>query len=187
MIETILQPWPWYVAGPLIGLMVPALLLFDSKRFGISSSLRHICAATIPSNASYFKYDWKQRGGWNLLFALGMIGGGTLAATVLGDASADIALAPATIADLQNLGIQDFSGLVPDDVFSWSALTTLPGFLSLVVGGFLVGFGARYANGCTSGHGITGLASFQMSSLVAVIGFFIGGLIMTYFILPLIF
>ena len=186
MIDFLSQPWPWYVAGPLIGLPVPLLLLFDNKRFGISSSLRHICAATLPSDANYFKYDWKQRGGWNLVFAVGLMLGGLIAATLLKNPSDSVSIAPATIAALVDLGITDFTGLVPDDLFSWSALLTVPGFLTLVGGGFLVGFGARYADGCTSGHAIAGLASLQLSSLVAVIGFFIGGLFMTYLILPLV-
>jgi len=54
----------------------------------------------------------------------------------------------------------------------------------LVGGGILIGFGTRWAGGCTSGHAISGLSNLQLPSLIAVIGFFIGGIIMTYFLLP---
>jgi uncharacterized membrane protein YedE/YeeE len=175
---------PWYVAGPLIGLMVPALLLLTGKAFGVSSSLRHTCAATLPTTAEYFRYDWKQKGLWNLLFVAGILLGGVLAATFLGGAG-PTGISEATKVDLQALGLTDFSGLVPPELFSGSALTTVPGLIVLLGGGFLVGFGARYAGGCTSGHAITGLATLQVPSLIAVIGFFIGGLFTTYVLLPL--
>jgi hypothetical protein len=86
---------------------------------------------------------------------------------------------------LQALGLSDFSGLVPPELFSWSSLTSGPGLVAIVLGGFLVGFGARYAGGCTSGHAITGLATLQGASLLAVVGFFIGGLFTTYVLFPL--
>ena len=183
MLDFLAQPWPWYVAGPLIGLLVPLLLVLTGKDFGISSSLRHTCAATIPGKAAYFRYDWKAQGLWNLVFAAGVLGGGVLAGTLL--ASGDpVAISAGTQADLQALGVRDFNGLVPADLFSWSALTSLPGIVALVGGGLLLGFGARYAGGCTSGHAIMGLATFQKPSLIAVVGFFIGGLTTTFLILP---
>ena len=186
MLELISQPWPWYVAGPLIGLMVPALLLAGGKLFGISSNLRHICAATLPGKLDYFRYDWKRAGGWNLTFILGVTLGGFIASTWLASPDPAIAISDATRSDLVGLGITDFSGMMPAELFNWSALATFPGFMLIVVGGFLVGFGARYAGGCTSGHAITGLADLQLPSLIAVIGFFAGGLIVTFFLLPLI-
>lgn len=182
--DPISTTWPWYVAGPLIGLMVPLLLLLTGKAFGVSSSLRHTCAATLPSKADYFQYDWKSEGLWNLLFVAGILLGGFLAATVLGG-DGPTGISAATKTDLQALGISDFSGLVPPELFSWSALTTGPGLVAILGGGFLVGFGARYAGGCTSGHAITGLATLQVPSLIAVVGFFIGGLFTTYVLLPL--
>lgn len=182
--DILTTPWPWYIAGPLIGLMVPLLLLLTGKNFGISSSLRHACAATIPGRADYFQYDWKKKGLWNMTFALGVLIGGVIAGTLFANPD-PIAISQATQADLAALGIQDFNGLVPDDVFSWSSLTSVPGLIIIVLGGFLLGFGARYAGGCTSGHAIMGMATFQKSSLIAVIGFFIGGLTVTYLILPL--
>jgi len=164
--------------------MVPLLLLLTGKTFGVSSSLRHTCAATLPSTADYFQYDWTSKGLWNLLFVAGILLGGFIAATVLGGGG-PTGISSATQSDLQALGITDFSGLVPPELFSGSALTTVPGLVALLGGGFLVGFGARYAGGCTSGHAITGLATLQVPSLIAVVGFFIGGLFTTYVLLPL--
>lgn len=178
-----MEPWPWYVAGPLIGLMVPLLLVMTGKAFGVSSSLRHICAATYPRNLLYFRYDWKRKGLWNLLFVAGITLGGVIAGVWMGGGE-NVVLSAATEADLGALGLTPSGGLAPPELFSLSALGTLPGFIVLVVGGFLVGFGARYAGGCTSGHAIMGLATFQKPSLIAVIGFFIGGLIVTHLVYP---
>ena len=184
MTDLLSASWPWYVAGPMIGLFVPLLLLLTGKAFGVSSSLKHACAATVPGRAEYFNYDWTASGLWNLLFVAGILLGGVLAVQGLGGGG-PTGIAAATKADLRALGITDFSGLVPPMLFSWSSLTTLPGLVAIVLGGFLVGFGARYAGGCTSGHAITGLATLQVPSLIAVVGFFIGGLFTTYVLLPL--
>lgn len=186
MIELISQPWPWYIAGPLIGLMVPLLLIIGGKVFGISANLRHMCAATLPGKIEFFQYDWKKSGTWNLVFIVGVLIGGAIATFVLASPDPAIGISEATRMDLQGLGITDFSGIAPAEIFSWTGLMTLPGFLMIVGGGFLVGFGARYAGGCTSGHAISGLADLQLPSLVAVIGFFAGGLLVTYVLLPLI-
>ncbi|NCD68240.1 YeeE/YedE family protein [Mucilaginibacter agri] len=180
--DLIKQPWPWYVAGPLIGLVVPALLLLGNKTFGISSSLRHICAACFPSNISFFKYDWKKES-WNLFFAVGIIIGGAVA-TYLLSVPGPVDLNPDTVVTLKHQGVKDFSGLLPADIFSFSQLLTLRGFIFIVVGGFMVGFGTRYAGGCTSGHAIMGISSLQWPSLVATCCFMIGGFVMTWFILP---
>lgn len=185
MIELIRQPWPWYVAGPLIGLVVPLLLLLGSKQFGVSENLRHTCAACMPGKVEFFQYDWKQNGLWNLMFIGGTVIGGFLAGWYLNNPE-PIDLSHQTIADLRALGVYDYSGMMPSDLFNWAGLASLEGNIIMVVGGFLVGFGARYAGGCTSGHAISGLADLQTASLLAVIGFFIGGLIITHFIYPLI-
>jgi len=180
--DFIKQPWPWYIAGPLIGLVVPALLLLGNKTFSISSSLRHICAACFPADISFFKYDWKKES-WNLFFAAGIILGGFIATYFLSDLSA-VNLNPHTITSLQQQGVKDFSGLLPQDIFSFSQLFTLRGFVFIVIGGFLVGFGTRYAGGCTSGHAIMGISALQWPSLVATCCFMIGGFAMTWLILP---
>ncbi|HXX20538.1 MAG TPA: YeeE/YedE thiosulfate transporter family protein [Candidatus Acidoferrum sp.] len=176
------QTWPWYVAGPIIGLFVPALLLTGNKVFGVSSNLRHLCSAFLPSKLEYFRYDWKQTGLWNLVFLVGIVIGGFIGSHW--GTPHDIAISSQTKATLQSLGIHDFSGVAPKELFSWPALLTLRGFVSVVVGGFFVGFGTAYAGGCTSGHAISGLADFQLPSLIAVVGFFAGGLAATYLILP---
>jgi uncharacterized protein len=187
MSDLFAAPWPWYVTGPLLGLIVPVLLLAGGKAFGISANFRHMCAAVpTPSSwkPSFLRYDWRKAGGWNLMFSLGLILGGFLVVNVWGAPDAGQSISEATRQDLASLGVQNFSGLVPSDLFSWSRLLTPSGLLMLMGGGFLVGFGARYAGGCTSGHAISGLADLQLPSLVAVLGFFAGGLIVTFGILP---
>ena len=125
--ELIKQPWPWYVAGPLIGLIVPTLLLPGNKTFGISGTLRQVCAACIPANISFFKYDWKKES-WNLFFAAGIVVGGFIATCLLSDPG-QVNINPHTTALLKQEGIKDFSGLLPRDVFSFSQLFTLRGFV----------------------------------------------------------
>lgn len=174
-------PWPWYVAGPLIGLTVPLVYLYAGRKWGISSTFRDVCAATFPRDLEYFRYSWRNRGAWRLTMALGLVLGGAIAgmATRVGQP-----ISEATRADLAGLGIAVTDGLVPAEIFTWSGLASVPGFVMIVVGGFLVGFGTRYANGCTSGHAISGLAALRLTSLVAVFGFFAGGLISTHILLP---
>lgn len=181
------EPWPWYVAGPLIGLIVPLLLVIGGKPFGLSANLRHMCAATIPSGLPFFRYDWKREGGWNLWFALGILLGGFVAARFLMPTAHVVAIADATQRDLHALGLTDLSGLMPPELFGWRALSSGRAWIVLAGGGFLVGFGARWAGGCTSGHAISGLATLQWPSLVAVLGFFAGGLLMTHLLLPFLF
>ena len=182
IIEMLKQPWPWYVAGPLIGLMVPLLLLIGNRSFGISSNFRHVCAM-LPSKNPFFNYNWRREGGWNLLFALGIVLGGMIAVNFLAGSEA-LELAPATQAQLAELNVESEGAYVPLSIFSWQNLFSLQGIIMMVLGGFLIGFGTRYAGGCTSGHAISGLANFQLPSLLAVVGFFIGGLLMTHLILP---
>jgi uncharacterized protein len=182
MIEMIRQPWPWYVAGAVIGLTVPALLLLGNKHLGISSSLRHVCAACIPGNISFFKYDWKKEI-WNLFFVAGVLLGGVLATQFLSNPDA-IVISEKTVSDLQALNITVDNNLMPASIFSFENLFTLRGLMFFVVGGFLVGFGTRYAGGCTSGHTIMGLSSLQWPSLVATCCFMAGGFLMVHAIFP---
>jgi uncharacterized membrane protein YedE/YeeE len=182
MLEWIKNPWPWYVGGPLIGLTVPLLLIFGNKRLGVSSSLRHICAACWPGNISYFKYDWK-RELWNLFFVVGIAAGAFVAFTLLSNHQ-PVKVYPGLVTDLKKYGITNYSKLAPADIFNWSQLLTIKGFIMMILGGFLVGFGTRYAGGCTSGHSIMGLSNLQWPSLVATICFMAGGIIMANFILP---
>lgn len=184
MIETLKQPWPWYVAGPLIGLTVPALLILGNKHFGISANLRHACAACLPANIPFFKYNWKKEV-WNMFFVLGIITGAAITAILLQNPEA-IVIHPSLAADLSSYGITDYSGMVPSQLFSASSLFTVRGFVMMIAGGFMVGFGTRYAGGCTSGHAIMGLSNLQLPSLIATISFMVGGFIMANIILPFI-
>ncbi|MHA4812417.1 YeeE/YedE family protein [Flavitalea flava] len=176
------QPWPWYVAGPLIGLTVPALLVMGNKSLGVSGSLRHICAACLPGKIPFFQYDWKKET-WNLLFVAGILAGGWIAVTWLPNPD-PIRISPALVTEMRGYGITDFSGLLPASLFGWQALLTLKGWLLMVFGGFLVGFGTRYAGGCTSGHAIMGLSTLQAPSLAATLCFMAGGFLMANLILP---
>jgi len=184
--ESILNPWPWYISGPLIT-FVMALLLYFGKTFGMSSNLKTMCTiAGAGKFSDFFKFNWKEQS-WNLVVVLGAIIGGFIATQYLSNDSITD-LNPITVTELESMGFQNSGAtLVPDEIFSLESLGTVKGLIILIVGGLLVGFGTRYANGCTSGHAIAGLSSLQKPSLIAVIGFFIGGLIMTNFILPLIF
>jgi len=184
--DFILEPWPWYIGGPLIA-FVMFLLFYFGKKFGISSNLETICALGGAGKLhDFFNLDWKKNG-WNLVFILGTVIGGFIAFQYLTPEEA-IALNPQTVQDLAEIGFNDAgSKYLPDELFSIDTMLTLKGFLILLGSGILVGFGARYAGGCTSGHAITGLSNLELPSLISVIGFFIGGLIMTWVLLPLIF
>lgn len=184
--DLILQPWPWYVAGPVIAIVMFALLLFGNS-FGVSANLRTACAIGGGGKYSdFFKFNWKSQI-WNLVFVLGSIIGGFLAVNYL-SVSDEIVLASDTVNELEKLGFQNpGSSYLPENIFGISSLSNISTIIILVIGGILVGFGARYAGGCTSGHAISGLSNLQLPSLIAVIGFFIGGLSMVYFIFPLIF
>lgn len=184
--EFILQPWPWYVAGPLITLVM-LLLFYFGKKLGVSSNLETICAIGGAGKlVDFFKFDWRKNA-WNLLFILGTIIGGFIAFQYL-TPDQSIALNPKTVQSLSDLGFQN-AGVqyLPDEIFSLEAMFSIKGFLILLIAGFLVGFGARYAGGCTSGHGIVGLSNLEIPSFIAVTGFFIGGLFMTWVLLPIIF
>ncbi len=184
--EYILNPWPWYISGPLIA-FVMALLLYFGKTFGMSSNLRTMCSIIgAGKTVNFFKFNWKAQI-WNLIVVLGAVIGGFIATQFLSNDSVTN-LNPATIMELQNMGFENSGAtLVPNEMYGLEAITSPKGLFLLILGGLLVGFGTRYAGGCTSGHAITGLSSLQKPSLIAVVGFFIGGLIMANFILPLIF
>jgi uncharacterized membrane protein YedE/YeeE len=191
MIEFISQPWHWSISGAMISLVM-LLLIYLGQKFGVSSSFQAMCSiGGAGSRFDYFNYDWKKHD-WLLVFVLGSIIGGGIASTLL--ASPDpVQISAATINDLSALGITypttnaAGAGFLPLDVFNFEALKSLQGIILIVLGGFFIGFGTRYAGGCTSGHAITGLSNLQLPSLVAVIGFFIGGLVMTHLLFPIIF
>ncbi len=184
--DAILQPWPWYVSGPLISLVM-IMLIYFGKTFGMSSNLRTLCS--IGGGGKYcefFRFNWRNQL-WNLTVVLGTVIGGFIAVHYLSDASV-IDLNQKTVNDLAALNFSNAGhSLLPPEIYSWEYVLSLKGLAILIGGGFLVGFGTRYAGGCTSGHAITGLSNLQIPSLIAVIGFFLGGLIMTHFLIPIIF
>ncbi|RKQ49293.1 hypothetical protein BXY85_0282 [Roseivirga pacifica] len=184
LLELIQQPWPWYVAGPLIAVVMFALLYFGNS-FGLSANFRNICSMFgAGKSCEFFEFDWKKQT-WNLVFVVGTVLGGFIAHQFLMPSEVSVAISDATVQDLTALGVVDpGAGFVPKSLFSFESLFSLKGIIMFVGGGFLVGFGTRYAGGCTSGHAISGLSDLQPASLIAVIGFFIGGLLMIYFILP---
>ena len=184
--EFLLQPWPWYVAGPIIAVCM-FLMFFFGKKFGVSSNLETVCAMTGAGRfVDFFKFDWKKNK-WNLVFVIGLIVGGFISDQWL-TPNDQVAINVQTVKDLSDIGIQNAGDqYLPDEIFSIDAMLTVKGFLILLIAGILVGFGSRYAGGCTSGHGIVGLSSLSLESFIAVAGFFIGGLIMTWLILPYIF
>jgi uncharacterized protein len=184
MLDVLKEPWPWYVAGAIIGLIVPGLLILGNKHFGISANLRHACAACFPSNIPFFRYEWKKEL-WNFFFVGGILIGGFIAARFLSSGE-PIQVDPRLVSELKSYGIDDYSNLLPSEIFSWESLLSLRGFILLIGGGFLVGFGSRYAGGCTSGHSIMGLSNLQLPSLIATISFMLGGFIMANLILPFI-
>jgi uncharacterized protein len=183
--EFLSQPWPWYAGGVGIALVV-FLLLIQGRVFGVSSSLETLCTIGGAGRISeYFKVDWKERS-WLLIFLAGSVIGGFAGSYLLTNPD-PVAVNPATIRDLESLGIIFDDQLVPESVFNWPALLTLRGLILMVGGGLLIGFGTRYAGGCTSGHSISGMADLQLPSLVATMAFFAGGLIAVHLLFPLIF
>lgn len=184
--ENITHTWHWAIAGFLIGIIM-LLLNYFGKVFGMSSNLRSLCSMTgIGKRVSFFDWDWKSQR-WNLAVVLGAMLGGYVAVHFLSDAS-NVAINSKTIEQLSNLGIDSPNGkLLPEAIFGNQFFQSPKMILILIVGGILIGFGSRYAGGCTSGHAISGLSNLQLPSLKAVIGFFVGGLIMAHFIMPLLF
>lgn len=184
--EILLNPWPWYVSGPLIALVM-ALLVYFGKTFGMSSNLRTFCAmAGAGKKAEFFNFNWREQK-WNLAVVLGAVVGGFIAHFFL-SSDEPLQLSQKTVTALEGFQFKNIGEtLLPSELYGWEAVLSAEGLAILIIAGFLVGFGTRYAGGCTSGHAITGLSSLQWPSLLAVIGFFAGGLIMTHVVLPLLF
>ena len=191
VIDFISQPWHWSISGAMI-VVVMYLLLYFGQKFGVSSSFEALCAlGGAGKKIKYFDFDWKRQD-WQLVFLGGAVIGGWIGSTLLASPE-PVHLAEATVNDLQAIGVvvpqiteSAGAGFLPLELFNFESLFSLKGFILIVIGGFLIGFGTRWAGGCTSGHAISGLANLQIPSLVAVIGFFIGGLVMTHFLLPII-
>ncbi|QDO95437.1 YeeE/YedE family protein [Formosa sediminum] len=183
--DFIFQPWPWFISGFLIALLMFGLLLLG-KRFGMSSNLRTFCSMCGGGKVnSFFNYNWKKES-WNLFVVIGAILGGFIASHYL-SVNTMPDLSESTKLALQDLNISSKNGYLPYELFSMAALSNAKTWAILIVGGFFIGFGARYAGGCTSGHAISGLSNLQLPSLIAVVGFFIGGLFMVHVLFPFIF
>jgi uncharacterized protein len=185
MKEFLLQPWPWWLSGMVISAIM-FLMLYFGKSFGFSSNLRTICAvAGAGKKVSFFDFNWRSQI-WNIVFLFGAITGGFIAKQFL-STDAPVAISQSTIEDLSEYGFSAPESAQPEELFSLESAFSLKGFIILAIGGLMVGFGSRYAGGCTSGHAISGLSDLQIPSLIAVVGFFIGGLAMTHVLFPLIF
>lgn len=185
LIQFISQPWHWAVSGAAIALVL-ALMTWMGRSFGVSTTFKAFCSAAGGGKVSdFFKMDLKEEF-WRIAFVIGGVIGGYIATHFL-QSPEPVAISPETVDYLATIGINypeaDAKGIgfVPTSLFNFESLS---GILMAVGGGFLVGFGARYGDGCTSGHAISGLAHLQLPSLITVIGFFIGGLAMTHFIFP---
>jgi uncharacterized membrane protein YedE/YeeE len=166
-----------------MGLFVPILLLLGNKQLGLTGSLRAICAAVAPGGVDFFRYDWRRSGLWNVALAAGILAGAAFAVIAL-DGGQTPLLSSRARDSVEMLGLSAPSGLVPRELFGWRSLLTLRGALCMLGGGFLVGFGSAYGGGCTSGHGVLGLATLQVASAVAVVGIFAGGILTTFLIVP---
>lgn len=160
MTDFIMQPWPWWFSGILIGLTVPMLFWLAGKSFGISTSFQEVGAMCAPCNLTYLKRHKWRSGIWTLVFAVGIALRSFFAVRFLSAAPVEF---------------------LPESFYS------VGGAIRLLVGGILVGFGTRYAGGCTSGHSITGIANLNWPSLVATLFFFVGGMAVTWGLSSLIF
>jgi len=184
--DLINQALPWYVSGPLIAITM-LLLILVGKNFGMSSNLRTICTALgANKTCDFFCFDWKGQS-WNLLIMFGAIIGGFIAFNYMSGGNTP-EINQEVVNQLKILGFESAgNSYLPVELFGEDVFSSVKGVFILLFGGILVGFGARYAGGCTSGHAISGLSNLQLPSLISVIGFFIGGLVMIHLIFPLIF
>lgn len=188
VIDFLSQPWHWAPSGAMIALLM-FLLLYSGEQFGVSTSFRTMCAiGGAGKKVKFFDYDWRSQK-WLLLFVGGAAVGGWIGSTVL-QSPEPVNISSATISHLEAIGIGtpqnlgEGKGFVPEEIYNFRSLLSFRGIIILIGGGFLIGFGTRYAGGCTSGHAISGLSNLQLPSLIAVTGFFIGGLLMAHVLLP---
>ncbi len=184
VLDFIRQPWHWSVSGVAIAAIL-FLMTWMGRSFGVSTAFKNFCnIAGAGKKYEFFNFDIKGEH-WRLAFVIGAIGGGFIASTFLASPE-PVAISEATISHLKdwNIDYPQGGGFLPESIFNFGNIT---GVMLTIIGGFLVGFGARYGDGCTSGHAISGLSHLQLPSLVTVVGFFIGGLLMTWVIMPLIF
>jgi len=185
ILQYIKEPWPWYISGMAIA-AVMLLLIFAGRSFGFSSNLKTICAMCgAGRHVKFFNYNWR-KDTWNLLFLAGSVAGGFIGHQYLSSPE-PLKLSAATVSDIGKLGFEPPKGIQPEELFAVESLGNIKVIALLIIGGLFIGFGTRWAGGCTSGHAISGLSNLQLPSLISVIGFFIGGLLMTHLLFPLIF
>jgi hypothetical protein len=146
-------PWPWWAAGPAIGLVVTLLAWISGKALGVSTAYGSACA--IATKAAFFQTR-EYREPWRLAFVVGLPLGGLVSAVLAGAFPAGLAYGQLDALTGGSLGIK-------------AAL--------LFGGGLLIGAGARWAGGCPSGHSIVGIAQGAVSSLVATMAFMAGGFV----------
>lgn len=155
------EPWPWWMGGLVIGALVPLLYYFLNTALGVSTGFGNFAKLLFPKttlswlNSKSFSSVVNHR----FYMMMGMLIGAFSAGRVMG-------LPVVTI----EMGV--FS-----ETLQWPIWGNVLWFL---MGGFLLGLGARIAGGCTSGHSIHGLANFQLSSLVATICFLIFGAVTVF-------
>ncbi len=157
------NPWPWWVGGLIIGILVPLLYYSENTALGVSTGYGSVIKLLRPRSRLKWlnSKSFEEGPGWRIFFLGGMILGAFISARLGGRPllTGEMGIFTATV--------------------SWSPLATA---LFFAVGGFFLGLGARIAGGCTSGHSIHGLANLQISSVVATIGFLAAGTFTTYLV-----
>ena len=140
----------WYVAGPVLGLCVVACRLLFNARLGVTGGFSELVGQLSKRSV---RFDWR---GW---FAIGIFAGGAVFALVAGG--------------------PDFHGYgwLTDAFTGSDRIWIVP---ILLVAGFLIGYGAKVAGGCTSGNGLSGTAALSPASLAATATFFATAIVVTF-------
>jgi len=161
--KTDAKAWSPYVAGGLSGLVSVASVLVAGKYLGASTTFvrgagmaERLFAPEVATTLSYYLKE-KPVLDWQFLFVLGIALGSFLAARLYRDFRVQL---------VPDSWRQRFGGNV--------ARRAVVAF----VGGAVAMFGARLADGCPSGHGLSGLSQLAVSGFIAAAGFFAGGIVM---------
>lgn len=158
-------PLHWALAGAAIAAVTLSLLFFRNRRLGISGGLDDVCSLVL--HRPYFAQETVRASRtWRVPFLCGLVLGGTVSALLGGG-----------WAPTWDLGrFDEVIGFGPAGKLAW-----------MFAGGVLIGVGTRLANGCTSGHGIFGLANVELPSLVATLAFMASGIVTTQVVYHVIF
>lgn len=181
MNTTEILPLPWYIAGPLLGMVIPILYYIINKPLGVSTSFIQFCSMAVDRKQKWIKMDLKQEK-WRIFFILGLVIAGLIHHLTVD--KYQIAISQGTIDRLAAMNLQQNEGFQPNELWSFHSLTSPFHWILVMISGLLIGFGTRYAGGCTSGHTIMGISNLAPSSLLATLAFFAGGLIASWFIIP---